>query len=163
MRKKQSFTVEKPDAGKRIDVFIHEKLPSLSRNQIKGIIQAGLLKRAYKTVANFGEKISENELIQIDYDPEENYKYRAKKLERKIEVVADTPDYIVFEKDFNVPSFSRRKNEKTAFQYINDYVKQKSNKRFNQVFPVVSPDKYIAGLMCVAKTENVQKSLSGNQ
>lgn len=145
------------DAGKRIDVFLNEQVESLSRNTIKGLIQQQCIKLGYQLVQDFGEQIQINDKIFLQYDPEKKYSFRVKKQSRRIEIIADKKDYMIVEKDHGVPSFKRNKFEKSVFQYINDYIKSKSNKRFSKVYPLISLDKSISGLVMVARNESAHR------
>lgn len=68
--KPHQFTAAEEDAGKRLDVFVTEHMPRLSRAFIQKLGDTGKITKAQKQL-KAGYKMKNGDLIEVDYDESE--------------------------------------------------------------------------------------------
>ncbi|NPA39816.1 MAG: RluA family pseudouridine synthase [Thermodesulfobacteria bacterium] len=69
MEKKYTFCVEPEDAGKRLDVFLKEKINELSRSRIKSLIEEGkILVNGKKSKSSY--KVKNKDIVLVEIPPE---------------------------------------------------------------------------------------------
>lgn len=152
---------KKEDEDQRIDTFLKNQLEGFSRDKIQAIISEGDVKIGYKKVQEFSERVPGKAQITVVVDTTKNYKKAVKRKDtRKIHVIHEDADIIVIEKEPGVLSVpTQRKERNTAIFYVNDYIKQKYNKRTSIVFIVHRLDQATSGLLVFAKHKKAQQHL----
>jgi len=105
MNSPTKFIVDPSDQGKRLDVFLSEKM-KISRSQVLKMIKGGLVSLDNKAPKKAGDMLREGSLIEAKIgrvgenglDKKEKINGDTIEINRKIKIVAETPDYVVVEK-----------------------------------------------------------------
>lgn len=65
MQRSHSFTTVESDAVKRLDIFLHEKLPETTRSSLKHLISKGLVSIGGRPVLKAGHRLKASEEVEI--------------------------------------------------------------------------------------------------
>ena len=149
-----------PDKGKRIDVFLSEKLKDVTRSNIKKMI---LLKKV--TVNNViveaqSRKIKDKDIIQIDFVEETNKKILPSK--KPIDIVYEDSDLIIINKPQGmvVHPGAGNKIDTLVNILVGGYKKKLSNLSGSSRPGIVHRiDKDTSGLLVIAKNNFTHSSL----
>lgn len=155
----KNFTIEKDDEGKRLDIFVQEKMPDYSRSHIKNLIENEKILINNKS-KKAGEKlkigdqiiVSDFELKELDVSPENI----------DIDIVYEDDDLVVVNKKQGMVVHPANGNENgTLVNALLYHVKNLSG-----INGVIRPgivhrlDKDTSGLLLIAKNDNAHKSLA---
>lgn len=155
----QLFCAEALDKDRRIDVYLAEKHTSLSRSQIRRLIQEGRVKVNGKTV-KASHKIKPNDLISIEVPPPGPLSIQPEKV--PFTILYEDTDILVLSKPAGVvvhPAPGR--NTGTLVHGLLSYCKDLSG-----IGGVLRPgivhrlDKDTSGLMVVAKNDQAHQELA---
>ena len=156
---KKVFEIEKEDEGKRLDIFISEKISDFTRSYIKNMIEKDNVFVNGKNV-KAGFKLKENDKVEIDILPPEKLEAKAENVE--FEIVYEDEDLLVINKPQGLvvhPCSSTKSG--TLVNGLLAKVKDLSG-----INGVLRPgiihrlDKNTSGLMLVAKNDFSHKILS---
>ena len=134
-------------------VFLLEKLPQKSRNDVKVLLRD-------KKVFIDGEAISQfNHLLKPGHQVEIRWEKPAEEIKiRGLKIVFEDDYLIVIDKEAGVLSIATEKQkENTAYSVLSDYVKKQDPA--NRIFVVHRLDKDTSGIMMYAKSQRIQKAL----
>ena len=90
------FLITDQDAGNRLDIILVKFLPSLSRSNLKKIINLGLVKINNSIIDSPSKKLKENDKIQISLIPKDNTKILPANI--KLNIVYEDKDVLVVNK-----------------------------------------------------------------
>lgn len=166
MKTEKIFFVKKISNGKRLDVFLLNKL-KITRSQAQKIIDNEQIKINNNLPKKYGELVKENDEIKYFNKKIENKKinteketFPIKKIETilPVKIIADTSDYLIVEKPSGMIVHPTQANEKTTLVdwLIKKYPKIKKVGE-DKVRPgiVHRLDKEASGLLVVAKTQKM--------
>lgn len=158
--------VAEKDAGKRLDIFLSEKLEQ-SRSQVQKMIEQELVRVNSKLPKKAGDKLSVKDVIIVDTNKKpaltakSEMKIKNKKtaaLTEQIIITGETSDYIVVEKPAGLlthPTMAKEKESLAGF-LVSKY-KEIAKVGEDPVRPgiVHRLDREASGLLVVARTQNM--------
>lgn len=158
------FTAESSDAGARLDVFLVKKMPRYSRSQIKKLIKSGNIAVNGKSAApHYAVKTGDKIEVNLAEEKTESEKIP------QIEIVAETPEFIVINKPAGVVVHPDAKHKTGT---IVDFLKSKYPDIIG-ISDLARPgivhrlDKDASGLMVIARTresfQNLKKQFQDRQ
>ena len=154
---------EYSDIGKRLDIFLSEKLQKFTRSQIKKIINQNLVMINNNSTKSQSKKIKKNDLIYISLEKSINDKLLPSK--KKVEIVHEDKDIIVINKPQGMVVHPGAGNKKdTLVNILIGSHKKKLSKIGDPTRPgiVHRIDKETSGLLVVAKN-NLAHAFLGKQ
>ncbi|MFH0854615.1 MAG: RluA family pseudouridine synthase [bacterium] len=159
--------IKKEDEGKRLDVFLKERYPNLSRSFIQKKIKNGeaSVNGEVSSVHRFLKEDDELEIREMEYGEEgikliENKaikKLRNRKIE-KLNIISETDDYLVINKPCGMVAHQGEQNENNTLAdiLVEQYPQIKNvGEDFLRPGIVHRLDKDVSGVMVVAKTQNM--------
>lgn len=142
----------------RLDVFITEKLPAHSRSQWQKTITTGdVLVNNKPTKPNY--PLQAGDVVEVTQEPE---KTTITLPEVKIEIIAETPDYLIINKPTGIPVHpDELYTENTLIQQIKKQFPEIQNIDPESPRPgiVHRLDKDVTGVMVVARTMEMMRHL----
>jgi 23S rRNA pseudouridine1911/1915/1917 synthase len=99
MKEFYSFVVSSEEAGKRLDVFIKEKLSDLSRSRIQKLIEEGYV-LVNEKASKPSYKVKENDEIKIEIPPEKELELEPKEV--PFDIIYEDEDIAVINKPSGV-------------------------------------------------------------
>jgi 23S rRNA pseudouridine1911/1915/1917 synthase len=157
------FLVDKCDSGKRLDIFLSEKLDELTRSNIKKVIDAGGVSVNYSVNLFASKKIKLNDSISIIVSSNEVDEIKPSKID--LDIVFEDKDLLVVNKPAGMVVHPGAGNyDKTLvnaliYKYKNKLSNINGNLRPGIVHRI---DKETSGLLVVAKN-NLSHSNLGKQ
>jgi 23S rRNA pseudouridine1911/1915/1917 synthase len=154
------FLITDQDAGNRLDIILVKFLPSLSRSNLKKIINLGLVKINNSIIDSPSKKLKENDKIQISLIPKDNTKILPANI--KLNIVYEDKDVLVVNKPAGmvVHPGAGNHNDTLVNALIHKYKKKLSNVNGNTRPGIVHRiDKETSGLLVVAKNNSAHSNL----
>lgn len=176
MNKDKKIKIKAEQTGLRLDVFLSEKL-ELSRSQVQKMILKDQVLLNNKQPKKAGDKVEEGDIVEItektdknealQKTKESNTKKSADLINNKIEIISETPDYIIINKPAGLLVHPTEANEKNTLvdwlvakypeiKKISDPFykgKAKEGTAFFRPGIVHRLDKEASGLMVLARTQ----------
>ncbi len=159
----QEIIIKKEETEIRLDNFLRQKYPNLSRTSLQKKIKEGvvLVNNSQKSSHYF---LKENDVIKINKDlkkDSESQQIHPSPLLKEIEIISDQPDYIIIDKPAGVLVHRDKTNpEQTLSDWLVDKYPQTKNvydreNKYGSGRPgiVHRLDRNVSGLMVMAKTQ----------
>ena len=140
------------DKGKRIDIFLSEKLKEVTRSNIKKMINLKKVILNDTLVESQSKKINSNDEIKVNFQHEENTKIQPSK--KSIDIIYEDKDLIIINKPQGmvVHPGAGNKNDTLVNVLMGRYKKKLSNLSGSTRPGIVHRiDKDTSGLLVVAK------------
>lgn len=163
-----TFSVEKEFSGKRLDVFLMVKLKSeieISRSALDLLIQRFV--KLNQMPVKKGVKLKEGYIVDVDIEGLQ-MEIKSKStdnivpVEYKLEIIEETPDYIVINKPHGVAVHPGKDNENNTIANYLKYYLQSKNEYDNNIKRggiVHRLDKGVGGVLLCAKNFKTQLEL----
>ena len=148
------------DIGKRIDVFLTEKLKDITRSNIKRIINLKRVTVNNILVATQSKKIKDKDIIKVTFQEEIDQKIKPST--KKIEIIHEDKDLIIVNKPQGIVVHpgAGNKNDTLVNILVGKYKKKLSNLSGSTRPGIVHRiDKDTSGLLVVAKNNFTHSSL----
>ena len=157
------FLVKKRDDGRRLDVFLSEKIKHLTRSNIKKIIESGNVTIGSKVINYSSKKIKTKDIIVLKFVIDQSEKLLPKKME--LDVLFEDKDILIINKPKGMVVHPGAGNYKNTL--ANALIYKYKNKLSNingELRPgiVHRIDKDTSGLLVIAKN-NLSHSNLGKQ
>lgn len=144
-----SFKVDKDN---ELMKFLMEKMPQNSRNNIKALLTQRRVMVDDVIVSQYNAPLKEGQKVSIT-----KTKITKHKLEG-VSIVYEDNDILVVEKERGILSVAtQNEREKTAYNILKNYLKEKNSK--DKIFVVHRLDRDTSGVMIFAKSEKAQDIL----
>lgn len=144
-----SFKVDKDN---ELMKFLMEKMPQNSRNNIKSLLTQRRVMVDDVIVSQYNSPLKEGQIVSIT-----KTKITKHKLEG-VSIVYEDNDILVVEKERGILSVAtQNEREKTAYNILKNYLKEKNPK--DKIFVVHRLDRDTSGVMIFAKSEKAQDIL----
>ena len=144
-----SFKVDKDN---ELMKFLMEKMPQNSRNNIKSLLTQRRVMVDDVIVSQYNAPLKEGQIVSIT-----KTKITKHKLEG-VSIVYEDNDILVVEKERGILSVvTQNEREKTAYNILKNYLKEKNPK--DKIFVVHRLDRDTSGVMIFAKSEKAQDIL----
>ena len=144
-----SFKVDKDN---ELMKFLIEKMPQNSRNSIKSLLTQRRILVDGKVVSQYNAPVREGQIVSIN-----KTKITKHNLEG-VSIVYEDNDILVVEKERGILSIAtKNEREKTAYNILKNYLKEKNTK--DKIFVVHRLDRDTSGIMIFAKSEKAQDIL----
>ena len=144
-----SFKVDKDN---ELMKFLMEKMPQNSRNNIKSLLTQRRVMVDDVIVSQYNAPLKEGQIVSIT-----KTKITKHKLEG-VSIVYEDNDILVVEKERGILSVAtQNEREKTAYNILKNYLKEKNSK--DKIFVVHRLDRDTSGVMIFAKSEKAQDIL----
>lgn len=144
-----SFKVDKDN---ELMKFLIEKMPQNSRNSIKSLLTQRRILVDGKVVSQYNAPVKEGQIVSIN-----KTKITKHNLEG-VSIVYEDNDILVVEKERGILSIAtKNEREKTAYNILKNYLKEKNTK--DKIFVVHRLDRDTSGIMIFAKSEKAQDIL----
>lgn len=144
-----SFKVDKDN---ELMKFLMEKMPQNSRNNIKSLLTQRRVMVDDVIVSQYNAPLKEGQKVSIT-----KTKITKHKLEG-VSIVYEDNDILVVEKERGILSVAtQNEREKTAYNILKNYLKEKNSK--DKIFVVHRLDRDTSGVMIFAKSEKAQDIL----
>lgn len=144
-----SFKVDKDN---ELMKFLMEKMPQNSRNNIKSLLTQRRVMVDDVIVSQYNAPLKEGQIVSIT-----KTKITKHKLEG-VYIVYEDNDILVVEKERGILSVAtQNEREKTAYNILKNYLKEKNPK--DKIFVVHRLDRDTSGVMIFAKSEKAQDIL----
>lgn len=144
-----SFKVDKDN---ELMKFLMEKMPQNSRNNIKSLLTQRRVMVDDVIVSQYNAPLKEGQIVSIT-----KTKITKHKLEG-VSIVYEDNDILVVEKERGILSVAtQNEREKTAYNILKNYLKEKNPK--DKIFVVHRLDRDTSGVMIFAKSEKAQDIL----
>ncbi len=148
------------DIGKRIDIFLSEKLKEVTRSNIKKMINSKKVALNNVVVESQSKKIKDNDTIKITFVRESNQKIQPSK--KPVDILYEDKDFIIINKPQGmvVHPGAGNKNDTLVNILVGKY-----KKRLSDLSGLTRPgivhriDKDTSGLLVVAKNNYVHANL----
>ncbi len=148
-----SFLVEQPA---ELMVFLQEKMPKKSRNNIKMLLREKLVAVDGESISQYNHPLQAGQSVEI----------RREKLVQDVKlsgvrIIYEDAYVLVIEKEAGLLSIATEKQKlNTAYSVLSGYVKQQDPT--NRIFVVHRLDKDTSGIMLYAKSQQIQRALQKN-
>lgn len=144
-----SFKVDKDN---ELMKFLMEKMPQNSRNNIKSLLTQRRVMVDDVIVSQYNAPLKEGQIVSIT-----KTKITKHKLEG-VSIVYEDNDILVVEKERGILSVAtQNEREKTAYNILKNYLKEKNPK--DKIFVIHRLDRDTSGVMIFAKSEKAQDIL----
>lgn len=142
----------KVDKDKELMKFLMEKMPENSRNSIKSLLTQRRVMVDEKVVSQYNAPLKAGQIVSIG-------KTRITKHNLDgVSIVFEDKDILVVEKERGILSVAtKNEREKTAYNILKNYLKEKDPK--DKIFVVHRLDRDTSGVMIFAKSEKAQDIL----
>ena len=154
------FLITGQDAGTRLDIVLVKLMPSLSRSNLKKIIELKQVKINNSIVESASKKVKENDTIRINLIPIDEIKILPANI--KLNIVYEDKDILIVNKPAGmvVHPGAGNHNNTLVNALIYKYKKKLSNVNGNTRPGIVHRiDKETSGLLVVAKNNNAHSNL----
>ena len=152
MRVSKHNTSFKVDKDNELMKFLMEKMPQNSRNNIKSLLTQRRVMIDDVIVSQYNAPLKEGQIVSIT-----KTKITKHKLEG-VSIVYEDNDILVVEKERGILSVAtQNEREKTAYNILKNYLKEKNPK--DKIFVVHRLDRDTSGVMIFAKSEKAQDIL----
>ena len=154
------FLITDQDAGNRLDIVLVKFLPSLTRSNLKKIINLGQVKINNLIIDSPSKKLKENDKIEISLISKDNTKILPANI--KLNIVYEDKDILVVNKPAGmvVHPGAGNHNDTLVNALIHKYKKKLSNINGNIRPGIVHRiDKETSGLLVVAKNNSAHSNL----
>lgn len=152
MRVSKHNTSFKVDKDNELMKFLMEKMPQNSRNNIKSLLTQRRVMIDDVIVSQYNAPLKEGQKVSIT-----KTKITKHKLEG-VSIVYEDNDILVVEKERGILSVAtQNEREKTAYNILKNYLKEKNPK--DKIFVVHRLDRDTSGVMIFAKSEKAQDIL----
>jgi len=154
------FLITEQDAGTRLDIVLVKLMPSLSRSNLKKIIELKQVKINNSIVESASKKVKENDSIRINLIPIDEIKILPANI--KLNIVYEDKDILIVNKPAGmvVHPGAGNHNNTLVNALIYKYKKKLSNVNGNTRPGIVHRiDKETSGLLVVAKNNNAHSNL----
>lgn len=170
----KKMTIKENDKGKRLDIFLSETMPELTRSQIKKMILEGMIS-VNKEIPTVHRFLKEKDVIEVKEGELQSIAPKKKAVKpklksvgteifAKIKIIDDTPEYLVIEKPSGLLVHPTDKEETNTLVdwLIEKYPEcRKIGEDPARAAIVHRLDKEVSGLMVLPKTqdsfENIKK------
>lgn len=148
-KRNTSFKVDKDN---ELMKFLMEKMPENSRNSIKSLLTQRRVMVDEKVVSQYNASLKAGQIVSIG-------KTRITKHNLDgVSIVFEDKDILVVEKERGILSVAtKNEREKTAYNILKNYLKEKDPK--DKIFVVHRLDRDTSGVMIFAKSEKAQDIL----
>lgn len=137
-------------------VFLLEKMPQKSRNDVKVLLRDKHIFIDGKSSSQFNHKLNIGQKVEIRWE----IKLEELKL-RGLKIIFEDQYLLVIDKQAGILSIATEKQkDQTAYSILSEYVKKQDPT--NRIFVVHRLDKDTSGIMMYAKSEKIQKALQEN-
>jgi len=154
------FSITDQDAGNRLDIVLVKLLPSLSRSNLKKIIELKQVKINSSVVDTASKKLKENDIIEINLKPRNEIKILPANI--KLNIIYEDTDILIVNKPAGmvVHPGAGNHNNTLVNALIYKYKKKLSNMNGSTRPGIVHRiDKETSGLLVVAKNNNAHSNL----
>ncbi|WP_294704566.1 RluA family pseudouridine synthase [uncultured Fusobacterium sp.] len=142
----------KVDKDSELMKFLMEKMPENSRNSIKSLLTQRKIMVDDKIVSQYNAPLKVGQLVTI------NKTKVAKHNLNGVTILFEDNDILVVEKERGILSIAtKNEREKTAYNILKNYLKEKNPK--DKIFVVHRLDRDTSGVMIFAKSEKAQDIL----
>lgn len=142
----------KVDKDSELMKFLMEKMPENSRNSIKSLLTQRKIMVDDKIVSQYNAPLKAGQLVTI------NKTKVAKHNLNGVTILFEDNDILVVEKERGILSIAtKNEREKTAYNILKNYLKEKNPK--DKIFVVHRLDRDTSGVMIFAKSEKAQDIL----
>lgn len=142
----------KVDKDSELMKFLMEKMPENSRNSIKSLLTKRKIMVDDKIVSQYNAPLKAGQLVTI------NKTKVAKHNLNGVTILFEDNDILVVEKERGILSIAtKNEREKTAYNILKNYLKEKNPK--DKIFVVHRLDRDTSGVMIFAKSEKAQDIL----
>lgn len=142
----------KVDKDSELMKFLMEKMPENSRNSIKSLLTQRKIMVDDKIVSQYNAPLKAGQLVTI------NKTKVAKHNLNGVTILFEDNDILVVEKEKGILSIAtKNEREKTAYNILKNYLKEKNPK--DKIFVVHRLDRDTSGVMIFAKSEKAQDIL----
>lgn len=155
-----TFTINHLDAEERLDKFLVEKFPDLSRTQLQKLIKQGAVLVNQKKVSKHYALV-ENDSVVIDFDEQEEKEKKEVKLvpnkNIKLDIVFEDGNYLVLNKSAGIvvhPGEAHPENDTLINGVLAYYPELKEVGENKLRYGVIHRlDREVSGVMVIAKTQ----------
>jgi len=154
------FSITDQDVGNRLDIVLVKLLPSLSRSNLKKIIDLKQVKINSSVVDTASKKLKENDIIEINLKPRDEIKILPANI--KLNIIYEDTDILIVNKPAGmvVHPGAGNHNNTLVNALIYKYKKKLSNMNGSTRPGIVHRiDKETSGLLVVAKNNNAHSNL----
>ncbi len=154
------FLITNQEIGSRLDIVLVKLLPSLSRSNLKKIIEAKQVKINNSIIESPSKKLKENDVIEINLIPKKEIKILSANI--KLDIIHEDKDILVINKPSGmvVHPGAGNYNNTLVNALIYKYKKKLSNINGNTRPGIIHRiDKETSGLLVVAKNNNAHANL----
>ena len=154
------FSITDQDVGNRLDIVLVKLLPSLSRSNLKKIIDLKQVKINSSVVDTASKKLKENDIIEINLKPRDEIKILPANI--KLNIIYEDTDILIVTKPAGmvVHPGAGNHNNTLVNALIYKYKKKLSNMNGSTRPGIVHRiDKETSGLLVVAKNNNAHSNL----
>ena len=154
------FLITDQEVGSRLDIVLVKLLPSLSRSNLKKIIESKQVKINNSIIESPSKKLKENDVIEINLIPKKEIKILPANI--KLDIIYEDKDILVVNKPSGmvVHPGAGNYNNTLVNALIYKYKKKLSNINGNTRPGIIHRiDKETSGLLVVAKNNNAHADL----
>ena len=154
------FLITDQEVGSRLDIVLVKLLPSLSRSNLKKIIESKQVKINNSIIESPSKKLKENDVIEINLIPKKEIKILSANI--KLDIIYEDKDILVVNKPSGmvVHPGAGNYNNTLVNALIYKYKKKLSNINGNTRPGIIHRiDKETSGLLVVAKNNNAHADL----
>ncbi len=154
------FLITDQEIGSRLDIVLVKLLPSLSRSNLKKIIESKQVKINNSIIESPSKKLKENDVIEINLIPKKEIKILPANI--KLDIIYEDKDILVINKPSGmvVHPGAGNYNNTLVNALIYKYKKKLSNINGNTRPGIIHRiDKETSGLLVVAKNNNAHADL----
>lgn len=154
------FLITDQEMGSRLDIVLVKLLPSLSRSNLKKIIESKQVKINNSIIESPSKKLKENDVIEINLIPKKEIKILSANI--KLDIIHEDKDILVVNKPSGmvVHPGAGNYNNTLVNALIYKYKKKLSNINGNTRPGIIHRiDKETSGLLVVAKNNNAHADL----
>lgn len=154
------FLITDQEMGSRLDIILVKLLPSLSRSNLKKIIESKQVKINNLIIESPSKKLKENDVIEINLIPKKEIKILSANI--KLDIIYEDKDILVVNKPSGmvVHPGAGNYNNTLVNALIYKYKKKLSNINGNTRPGIIHRiDKETSGLLVVAKNNNAHADL----
>ncbi len=135
--------------------FLIEKMPKLSRNNVKALLSNHQVAIDGAPISQFNFQLYKDDVVIV------SKRRISKHAEEKLPIIYEDEDFIVLDKPSGLLSIASDKEKcKTAYRLLTDYVQSKD--RHNRIFVVHRLDEDTSGVLVVAKNAKLRDALQEN-
>lgn len=142
----------KVDKDSELMKFLREKMPENSRNSIKSLLTQRKIMVDDKIVSQYNAPLKAGQLVTINKTKITKHNLNG------VTILFEDNDILVVEKERGILSIAtKNEREKTAYNILKNYLKEKNPK--DKIFVVHRLDRDTSGVMIFAKSEKAQDIL----